>query len=117
MLSYCHDNGIYVLGMGDYLEAGLRDSVGDSVYLQELNPQDQMEDVIALFEPIAKAGLLLGLHIGNHEARILKNTSVNLVKIMAKQLAVPYLGDACWSIFYVGSQSYTAYTLHGSTGS
>ena len=35
---------------------------------------------------------------------------------MAKELNIPYLGDACWSEFHVGKQIYTAYTLHGRTG-
>jgi hypothetical protein len=35
---------------------------------------------------------------------------------MCKELKVPYLGSACWSIIYVGNQSYTLYSLHGKTG-
>ncbi|MBU0906640.1 MAG: metallophosphoesterase [Nanoarchaeota archaeon] len=117
MINYCVENGVYVLGMGDYLEAGLRTSVGDSVYQQELNPQKQMEFVTELFQPLADEGLLLGLLLGNHEGRILKTTSVNVVSLMAKMLGVPYLGYACWNLFYVGNQSYPVYALHGSTGS
>jgi len=117
MLDYCLQKRIYVLGMGDYIEAGLRESVGDSVYEQEFNPQRQMEFVVELFEPLARAELLLGLLAGNHEARILKATSVNIVKIMARILGVPYLHYACWNLFYVGDESYTVYALHGSTGS
>jgi len=115
-LDYCVKNNGYMIGMGDYLEAGTRDSVGDSVYMQKLNPQEQYEYMTEILRPVAKKGLLIGLHIGNHEARIIKNTSVNLVKIMCKELKVPYLGSACWSIIYVGNQSYTLYSLHGKTG-
>lgn len=116
---YCLDNDVYMLGMGDYMEAGTRRSVGDSVYQQNLNPQDQLEFFMDFFEPVAEKGLLLGLIYGNHEARILKDTSVNVVKLLAKDLDVPYLGSACWNLFYVGDQpqSYTIYTLHGSSGS
>ena len=117
MLDYCIRKHVYVLGMGDYIEAGLRDSVGDSVYMQNLNPQKQMEYILDILQPVKDAGLLLGLIIGNHEGRILKNTSVNVVSLMAKMLKVPYLGYACWNLFYVGNQSYTIYALHGSTGS
>jgi len=117
MLDYCLAKKVYVLGMGDYLEAGLRDSVGDSVFMQTLNPQGQMDFITELLKPIAEAGLLVGLLIGNHEGRILKNTSVNVVSLMAKILGVPYLGYACWNLFYVGSQNYKVYALHGSTGS
>ena len=117
MIDYCVKKHIYVLGMGDYIEAGLRTSVGDSVYMQNLNPQKQMEYITNMLSPLAEKDLLLGLLAGNHEGRILKNTSVDIVKIMSKILHVPYLGYACWNLFYVGKESYTVYSLHGSTGS
>jgi len=117
MIDYCLTNHVYVIGMGDYIEAGLRGSVGDSVYIQTLNPQEQAEKVTEMFKPLADAGLLIGLHLGNHEGRIKKETSFNVASNMASTLSVPYLGYATWSILYVGDQSYTLYSLHGSTGS
>jgi len=117
MIDYCLKKHIYVLGMGDYIEAGLRNSVGDSVYMQNLNPQDQMDFITEQFQPLADANLLIGIHIGNHEGRILKDTSVNVASLIARMLRVPYLGYACWSLIYVGNQSYTVYSLHGSSGS
>ena len=117
MVDYCLEKHIYVIGMGDYIEAGLRGSVGDSVYIQTLSPDKQIDFIENMFRPLADAGLLIGLHLGNHEGRIKKETSVNLVSRMAKYLGVPYLGYASWSILYVGDQSYTLYSLHGSTGS
>ena len=116
-LKHCLDKGIYVLVMGDLIEAGLRSSVGDSVYMQNLNPHLQYEFVEETLRPLAEAGLIIGIHIGNHEARILKETSVNLIKIICKTLKVPYLGGACWTLAYVGNESYTIYSLHGKTGS
>ena len=65
MLDYCLANNIYVLGMGDFIESGTRDSIGDSVYQQKLNPQEQMEFMVEMLTPLAEAGLLLGLHVGN----------------------------------------------------
>jgi len=117
MVKYCLEKHIYVLGMGDYIEAGLRHSIGDSMYMQTLNPQEQIDYVTELFRPLADKGLLIGLLMGNHEGRILKETSVNVVKMMCKILKVPYLGYACWNLVYVGNQSYTIYSLHGSSGS
>ena len=116
MLKHCVEKNIYVLGMGDYVEAGLRSSVGDSVYMQNLNPQDQMLEVIDLFTPLVEKNLLVGLLRGNHEERIIKNTSVDIVSLMCKMLKVSYLGAACWNLFYVGKQSYTLYALHGASG-
>jgi len=116
-LRYCLGHRIHVMLMGDLLEAGIKTSVGDSVYQQTLNPQEQYESVGSLLEPLAKENLIIGCHIGNHEARILKDTSVNLTKIMCKDLGIRYLGAACWSLVYVGSQSYAIYSMHGTTGS
>ena len=47
----------------------------------------------------------------------MKETSVNIGRLIAKILHVPFLGYACWNLFYVGNQSYPIYSLHGSTGS
>lgn len=65
MLDYALKNNMYVILMGDLIEAGLRDSIGDSVYYQSLNPQEQMERAIEMLEPIAKTGRIIGLHQGN----------------------------------------------------
>jgi len=117
MLNHCLEKKVYVLIMGDILECGLTNSIGDSVYSQKLNPQAQMEDAIELFIPLAKEGLILGIHEGNHENRILKVTSINIAKIMAGILNVPYLYQACWNLFKVGKINYTVYSLHGASGS
>ena len=117
MLDYCLEKKIYVLLMGDLLEAGTRYSVGAGVYQQTLNPQKQMEYVVDALTPLAEAGLILGLISGNHEDRIEKETGITISKVMAKLLNVRYLGSACWNLFRVGKQNYTVYSLHGSTGS
>jgi len=116
-VEYCVEKGVHVIGMGDYIEAGLRGSVGDSVYMQNLNPQRQKDFIREhVLGPLAAADLLVGIHIGNHEGRILKNTSINIVKDLAREFEVPYLGYACWNLFYVGKQSYTVYSIHGTSG-
>lgn len=116
-LDYCLEKKIYIHLMGDLVECGITGSVGDSVYKQLLDPQEQMEAVVEALTPLAKAGLITGLHGGNHEQRILNTTGIDVAKIMAGQLDVPYIEMACWNLFYVADQSYLAYTLHGSAGS
>jgi hypothetical protein len=103
--------------MGDLIECGITGSVGDSVYTQTLNPQDQMEAVIKLLKPLADAGLILGLHSGNHCDRIFKTTGVNIGKNIAGWLGVPFLHSACWHLYRVGKINYSLYTLHGASGS
>ena len=117
MLDYALGKDIYVLLVGDLIEAGLRDSIGDSVYRQKLNPQAQMEAVVELLTPLAKAGLIIGFHEGNHCNRILLTTGINIAKIMAKMLNVPYLSYSCWSLLSVGKQKYSMYSTHGVSAS
>lgn len=115
-LTWALKKGVYVLLMGDLLESGMRDSVGDSVYQQNLNPQDQMEQMVEILLPLAKANLIIGMHTGNHEHRITKATGIDVAKVMARLLCVKYLGYSCWSQVHVGSQIYSAYTTHGASG-
>lgn len=116
MLEWAMENKAYVLLMGDMVEAGLRSSIGDSVYQQKLNPQKQMESVVKLLMPLAKAKLIIGFHSGNHEQRISQNTGIDISKIMANILHVKYLGYACWSMLAVGNQKYSMYSCHGKSG-
>ena len=116
-LDYCLKTRTYVLLMGDLMECGLTGSVGDSVYTQKLNPQEQLESVVELFTPLAKEGLIVGLHAGNHEDRIFKTSGINVGKLISGMLNVPFLNQACWHLWRVGDQNYKVYSLHGSTGS
>lgn len=117
MLDYCLKNSIYVFLMGDLIEMATRDSVGSGVYEQTHKGQSQYEIMIDWLKPLAQKKLILGSHNGNHEDRVYKATGVNLAKMIARELEVRYLGDACWNTFKVGKQTYTIYSLHGRTGS
>ncbi|NQU99175.1 MAG: metallophosphoesterase [Parcubacteria group bacterium] len=117
MIDWAINNHAYVVLMGDLLECGLTGSIGDSVYQQLLNPQAQMEQMIEMLTPLADTGRVIGLHEGNHEERITKNTSLDVSKIMARILGVPYLGYCCWSLLKVGKINYTLYSSHGTSGS
>ena len=117
MLDYALKHRMYVLLMGDMLEAGMRDSVGDSVYKQKLHPQEQMERVLELIEPLAEQKLIIGMHEGNHENRITKLTGIDITKVMCRLLDVPYLSYACWNLITVGHKRYSIYSTHGTSGS
>lgn len=117
MLDWALKEKVYVFLLGDLIDAGLRDSIGDSVYRQKLNPQGQMEAVVELLTPLSKKGLIIGMLTGNHEERITQRTSIDISKLMAKELGVPYLGYAGWSLIKVGKQNYKLYTTHGAGGS
>ena len=116
MLDFCLKNKVYVFLMGDLIEMATRNSVGAGVYEQSNNGQSQYEQMVSWLRPLAEAKLLVGFHQGNHEERVYKDTGVNISKMMARELHIPYLGDACWSRFKVGTQSYSIYSLHGRSG-
>jgi hypothetical protein len=111
-LDFALANHQYVLGMGDLIECVLPTSKGD-IFGQKLDPQEQTQLIIEALEPLAKAGLLIGLLRGNHSWRVMQATSFDPIAIMCKQLKVRHLGDACYQMWRVGKQSYTAYTVHG----
>lgn len=117
MVDYCYKHNIYVFLMGDLIEMSTRDSVGSGVYEQESIGQSQYETMISWLKPLANKNLILGSLNGNHEDRVYKATGINLAKMIARELDVRYLGDACWNTFKVGKQSYSIYSLHGRTGS
>jgi UDP-2,3-diacylglucosamine pyrophosphatase LpxH len=117
MLDYCKEKNIYVFLMGDLIEVGTRHSVGAGVYEQEFNGQTQYDQMLEYLKPLAEKKLIVGLLAGNHEERVYKETGIDISKAFARELKVPYLGNACWNIFSVGSQRYSIYSLHGRTGS
>lgn len=117
MLDYCLQKKMYLFCMGDLIESATRYSVGAGVYEQGLTPQEQIDEMLEMLRPHAEAGLVIGFLQGNHEFRVYKESGVNVSKAMARELRVPFLGDAGWSYFKVGSEHYTLYTLHGASGS
>jgi len=117
MIDYCVENNIYILGMGDMIECSTKGSIGSGVYDQTTNPQEQFEFCTEMLRPLADKGLLLGCHSGNHEFRVTKDSSINLIKIMCGILGVPYLGGAVWNLFRVDKQNYSCYSMHGKGGS
>lgn len=115
-IQYCLDKNRYVCLMGDMVETATRDSVGAGVYEQEFIADDQHEKIIEYLKPLRDKDLLLGCHTGNHEERIYKRVGYNISRSLARELDIPYLGDACWQRFEVGNEAYAIYSLHGRTG-
>jgi len=114
-IAECVRKNTYVIGMGDYLESSIVGSVGGP-FGQKMTPEAQMEAMVDMLKPLADKGLLLGLVDGNHEFRITKMTSINVTRMMAHLLGVPYLDHAAFFILRVGKQSYTVHATHGSSG-
>ncbi len=115
-LKWCVDHYYYIFLMGDLTETATRSSVGAGVYEQEEIADAQHEQLVEWLRPAVNHGLILGTHRGNHESRVFDSCGFDPSKALARELKIPYLRDACWSVFRVGKQIYTLYTLHGRSG-
>jgi len=115
-LDWCLENDCPIIHLGDMCETATKDSVGAGVHEQDVEVQRQIERSIQRYKPLADEGLLLGLHIGNHEARVYNHSGTNITRLMAQMLGVPYLGVGAVHYFRVGRERYTLYTTHGNSG-
>jgi predicted phosphodiesterase len=121
----------YCIMNGDILDNATKTSIGDT-YTQELNPMQQLQYAMELFEPI-KDKILCVTH-GNHENRTYKKEGINLSFLIAKQLGLSDRYSPTSAVLFIrfgklsrGSKEsngsgevrkvcYTMYVLHGSGG-
>src|SRR5690554_1527255 len=84
-------NNTRVLLNGDYIEGVLKESKGD-IYEQLMSPKEQADYVVKLLYPIREN--IDGITCGNHDFRVQKSTSFDVVEIIAKDLGIKekYLG-------------------------
>lgn len=119
MLDWVLENNVYLIFMGDALEMGTRDSYG--LWEQKLNPDEQVNGIIELMQPIADKGLIIGWHRGNHCERVSKSTGVDITRIICNSLNVKYFGYSHWTSLKVTDgkqhQNYSLYSTHGRGGS
>jgi len=116
VLESAYDHGHYMIHMGDAMETATRHSVGSGVYDQNTIVDRQIENVIAKYQPFVDAGLMIGMHPGNHEMRVFKDDGFNLTRHVCRRMKTRYFGFGKISIFRVGNQTYTFYSTHGSSG-
>ena len=121
----------YCILNGDIIDNATKTSIGDT-YAQDLNPMEQMQRAIELFEPI-KNKILCITH-GNHENRTYKHEGINLSALIAAQLDLSdrYTSGSATLFIRFGEDAgrkketngsgnirkmcYTIYVLHGSGG-
>lgn len=103
--------------MGDLIELATKHSVGAGWSEQEFNGQTQHEQMVEMLRPLAKKKLIIGSLRGNHEIRAYNEAGVDIAKALCRELDIPYLGDAGWSMFDVGKEHYHVRMLHGRSGS
>jgi len=118
MLHYVlqHKN-TYLLGMGDYMDCAQKMPWrrGPNVYVSSLSPMEQYQLILQALKPLAEQGKILGLHCGNHEMWIMENTGIQIIKLLADSLHVPFLGEGCETTVTVNHQKYLIYSQHGTS--
>ncbi len=113
-------DGRYVY-LGDGGECTTKVSKGE-LYEQKLSPDEQVDAVVELLEPIRGKGLF-GVS-GNHDRRISKLSGLDWTKALCTRLEIPYMGIACFmklsmksSAGSTGSLSYDLFWHHGTDSS
>jgi len=83
---------------GDLCNIALKNSKSD-VYSDELTPMEQVLQIINFLEPIRSKVLVLSN--GNHEDRIAKDTSIDVLYLVAKQLGIEQVYSPSWWYLYL----------------
>lgn len=104
-----------VLLNGDYIEGVLKNSKGD-IYEVKLSPKEQIDWVVDILQPIAH--LIDGATIGNHDWRIEKETSIDVVEMIMRYLGIEekYLGSRGIVGFSTNKMFYSVDMHHGTGG-
>ena len=83
---------------GDLCNIALKNSKSD-VYSDELTPMEQVLQIIKFLEPIKDK--ILVMSNGNHEDRITKDTSIDVLYLVAKQLRIEQVYSPSWWYLYL----------------
>ena len=101
------DYRIYLCG--DLLEAANK-IVGNASFRTNMTLDDQIDFAIKTFKPYRRN--IVNMSIGNHEARLVKDFDLDVNKIIARALDVPY-GNQFLDTFSINQNKFTVYTAHG----
>lgn len=88
----------YTIINGDLCNMALKNSKSD-VYGDSLSPMQQVIEVINYLEPIKDKILLLST--GNHEDRTLKETNIDVTRLIARELGIEDRYASAWWYLYV----------------
>lgn len=112
----------YTILNGDLCNIALKTSKSD-VYSDELTPMEQVLQIINFLEPIKDK--ILVMSNGNHEDRITRDTSIDVLYLVAKQLRIEQVYSNSWWYLYLSfghsnknrPMLYTITGYHGSGSS
>lgn len=100
---------------GDLIENSNKLSVASGVYEQEIMPDQQIRDIIELLRPIAHK--IMFSTPGNHEERSMKTLGVDLGRVIADALDVPYFAEPVYFDVHWKGHSWKFHAQHGSSNS
>lgn len=87
----------YTIINGDFCNTALKNSKSD-VYADSMTPMEQLNTMVDLLEPIKDKILVIAP--GNHEQRILRETSIDVTKLVARQLHIEdRYADGWWYLY------------------
>lgn len=121
ILEIKNDPNCYAIINGDVLNTGIKNSKTDS-YKETMTVGEQIDTAIEYFEPISKK--ILVYHGGNHERRVLKETGIDISKVIAQRLDIEdRYSENMWYLFLQFGKSRKGYGViyniggyHGSAG-
>ena len=111
----------YTIINGDLCNVALKNSKSD-VYSDQMSPMEQINTLIELLEPIKDK--ILVMSSGNHENRITKETSIDVLDLVARELGIKDRYAPTWWYLYLrfgekesGRKAPMVYTITGYHGS
>ena len=80
------NDNVFAILNGDLMDVAIMGSIASkSVYVASLNPMEQLQQCVAIFEPIRDK--ILAVLPGNHELRLM-NDGLDLTEVMCSQLGI-----------------------------
>ena len=107
-----HDN-VYTFLNGDLIENASKLSVASGVYEQNRMPNDQINDIKKMLAPIAHK-ILFSLQ-GNHEERTYRYMGIDVGRLIAEALDVPYFDEPVYADFLWRDYRWTLFSQHGAS--
>ena len=95
--------------MGDLLESASK-SVGNSVFHTHMSLEEQKSYLLEALEPFTDD--IIGVCVGNHEARLIKEFDFNVVADIARELGCKWYNQNIDS-FKVNQHTIDVFTRHG----
>jgi hypothetical protein len=104
----------FTIGLGDYIDGTVHFThAHPSPYEATHTMTEQYATVKKMFEPLAKAGKIIGLCPGHHDGWLTDEKGFDIVAVLCSELGVPYIQDGAIIDAHIGSNRYQLYVRHG----